>query len=234
MKKCFLVAVLSICGLSLSFAQAHNEVDNKTYENFIGVQINALVKQLFTTSNAASGNPYLLVYSFNKINTGWGMRFGAGYAHNDNYNNTGSTETGNKTDNLQFRVGPERAYKLSKKWSAGAGADVVFSYTNSNASTNVYSTDTSYSSTKTLTVSYGLGAMGWLRYHVTERITVGTETSFYYAMGKKDQTVAYTHYVIDPTSPTGYSPITSTTKDSRNVSQGNFSSPVAFFLSVRF
>jgi hypothetical protein len=68
--------------------------------------------------------------------------------------------------------------------------------------------------------------MAWLRYHITSKILLGTETSFYYLTGEQKQTITIT----DPFGGGSSFPTTTSNK----VSQGNISAPVVFYLTVKF
>jgi len=70
-------------------------------------------------------------------------------------------------------------------------------------------------------MSYGGGPMGWLRYHLTDRILIGTETSFYYVTGNTKQVLTFDG-------------VQSTPNTSDKLTQGTLNVPVAFFLIVKF
>ena len=236
MKKIFFsAAVLTIVGQSV-FAQSDNSQSaglklNSTasdYANNIGVQMNSLIKQVFNTSGAATGNPYQLTYSHNNKKTGWGFRCGIGYTHNQNGTNNGGSTNGGSNDDLQLRAGIERAFNLTRKWSAGAGFDLVFNNSNDlNTNQNNNGGDTIVNSTHTLSTTFGGGPMGWLRYHLTTRVDIGTEASWYYTAGTKKQGVIYETW-----NGSNYHPNANNT--SHTISNGAFASPVVFFLMVRF
>ncbi len=219
-------------------SNAQNEtVNSAKVDNFIGVQVNGLIRQIFTTTNT-TGNPYLFNYSINSKQSGWGFRIGAGYGNSNSSNNSGNGESSSENTNLQLRAGIEKIYKLSKKWTSGAGLDFVYNYYSSTSNSISYGTsgnnDTTINSSKSAQNTFGGGPMAWLRYNITDKIILGTETSFYFVKGTKYQTVEYEFRVTDPTSPTGYSYVPRITDSKNIVSNGNYNSPMVFFLIVKF
>ncbi len=201
---------------------------NEVCDHVIGVQINGLIKQLVNSSASSASNPYLLTYDMRSKKTGWGFRAGIGY--NSISNVTPSTYGQNKVDNtdMSLRVGVERGFKLSKRCSAAVGIDLLFNHNDdftSSEENDPYTNTFSSSSNKSMITTVGGGPFGQLSYHINRRILVGTEASFYYKTGQKDQT-------IDNLQP-GYGPPTES-KVSTTVTGGSFYMPVVFYLSVSF
>jgi hypothetical protein len=237
MRKSVLFIIL-VAGCTLhSFAQtdATNGKSEQSYDQTVGVQLNDLIKQVLNFNNSTSTtpvNPYLLTYSINSHKTGWGLRFGVGYNYSSTSSDDGITAASTQLNDLALRLGIEKSFKLSDKWSAGVGIDAIFNSNNDVTSTTVESGDTTTTATKTVIFSYGGGPMAWLRYHVTDKILIGTEASFYYETGTQNNTVD----VTTTSSFGGGGSVTTTTEtDSKpTVSQGTFTSPVVFFIMVKF
>jgi len=236
MKKIMLSAILLTGCLQISFAQTDaTTTHEKTVDQYIGVQINELIQQIFNFSSGnastVANNPYLLNYSINSHKTGWGARIGIGYNYNSSSTDDGITSTTTKLNDMELRVGVEKRFNISKKWSAGAGLDFVY---NSNDDHTVNVINSTFggenTDTKTNISSSGGGPMGWLRYHLTDKILIGTEASFYYTSGNEKQTII----VSDPNTGGGFPNPPTTTNTSNKVGLGTFSSPVVFFLSVKF
>jgi hypothetical protein len=236
MKKSILLFIVFLGSTLSTFAQ--NETSNdadakkgKMTDHYIGVQLNSLIKQVFNFNNGvnpAATNPYLLTYNMNSRKTGWGFRIGI----NANFGNSSSTnlnvENSASINDIRFRVGVEKAYKLSRKWTAGAGIDLLFNNNNDEMTSNNRSFyDTASIVTKTLFTSYGGGAMGWLRYNITERILVGTEASYYYTTGQETIT-------IDQTTIASFQTIIKHTSSKPTISHASLNLPIAFYLSVKF
>ena len=241
MKKTILAAILLMGCYGHSFAQNESGTPeppgtkkNKDVEQYVGVQINGLIKQVLnfnSSTNSTALNPYLLNYSINSKRTGWGLRLGVGYTYNSNYNNDGITETTNKINDLHMRLGIEKMFKLSDKWSAGVGLDFVSDMNNDNTKTTVSSGDTVTTEIKDIISNFGGGAMGWLRYHLTERILIGTEASYYFVSGTDKRTIDVTQTI---NFGSGSSKSTTETSTKPTITTAGFSSPVVFYLIVKF
>ena len=208
---------------------------DKSYDQLVGVQLNGLIKQVFNFGNNNSNtpvNPYLLTYSINSRKTGWGLRAGIGYNYNSTSSDDGITATTTKINDLSIRLGIEKAFMLSDKWSAGVGIDGVFNSNNDNTSNTVKQGDTTTTATKTDMSSFGGGPMGWLRFHVTDKVLIGTEASFYYVSGTQNTTIDVTR----TTFIGGGGTVTTTTETTSKptISQGTFNSPLVFYIMVRF
>ncbi len=233
MKKTLATAMLVAGCISMSFAQAPDlspsAPKEKLCDQFLGVQVNGLIRQVFNFNNSTAAtevNPYLLTYNINSRKTGWGLRASIGYNYNSSGTNDGITTRTSKLNDLHFRLGVEKSFKLSEKWSAGAGIDLIYNYNDDNTSASTISFDTVTTNTKTTISSYGGGAMGWLRYNLTKNITIGTESSFYVTTGNQKITVE----TIVAHNPNNTPPTDSDNK----VSFGTISLPVVFYLSVKF
>lgn len=232
---CFLIAGCT----QFANAQTETVVDvkkEKTHNHYVGVQLNSLIRQVINFNNNTSTtpvNPYMLIYSVNSVKTGWGLRAGAGYHYNSSNVKDGVTETDAKINSLQLRVGIEKRFELSRKWTAGAGLDAVISYDDANTNAVIHSFDTTITLTKTKLPAYGGGAMGWLRYNISDRILVGTEASFYYVAGTEDREIKVTKKKQSNTPPFNVSTTTTITNSKPKFSDGSFKSPVVFFLIIR-
>ena len=135
-------------------------------------------------------------------------------------------------NDLQLRLGIEKAFVIHNNWTAGVGIDGVYNTNNDNTTSTVSTAgagDTTTTTTKAIGNSYGGGVMGWLRYSITPHVLIGTEASFYYTTGKQKNTIDIT------SDPLGNGALTTTeTTSNPTQSQGTFSSPIVFYISVKF
>lgn len=236
MVKTFAVAILLIGCAGNTYAQQEvvETPKVKKIDHVVGAQINGLIRQVFNFNNTttAVGNPYLLTYNINFRKSGWGARVGVGYNYSSSANNDGITDRISKINDKQVRLGGEKAFSLSKKWSAGVGLDVLFNDNNDHTKSTVTSFDTVVTDTKSKVTSYGAGPMSWLRYHISDKIMIGTEASFYYLTGDQDQTITVTRreFTVGP----GSTIVTKQTRSKPEISQGVISLPVVFYLAVKF
>jgi len=237
MKKITLGTLLLIGCSHFSMAQTEtmppSEKKEKMVDQFIGVQVNDLLRQVFNFNGSTSPlntNPYLLTYSINSRTKGWGLRAGIGYNYSSTSSNDGITSVTNNLNDLSARVGIEKACELSGKWTAGFGLDLVYTsnddHTVSTVSSNITPgitpfTGNDVTDTKTTSHSMGGGPQGWVRYSISKRILIGTESSFYYTTGDQQQTIT-----ID-----GF---TTSSPSSNGTKHGTFNTPIAVFLHVKF
>ena len=238
MKKTLLMSILAMGCIGYTYAQTDNlpaadanAKTEKTFEHSIGFQMNPLIRQVLNFNNStttANVSPYLGTYNINYKKTGWGLRTGVGYNYSETKTGDGTPTTNDsKISVLQFRLGIEKAFKLSEKWSAGAGLDFVYNANSDNTTAVVHASDTITTVTKDVISSVGGGPMAWLRYSLTSKILIGTETSFYYLTVKEKNEV-------DVTSSDPFFGNNSSTKTNNKVNSGTFTVPVAFYLIIKF
>ncbi|MCW3123095.1 MAG: hypothetical protein JWQ38_2587 [Flavipsychrobacter sp.] len=228
--------LLSGCTLtSMAQSDTLSEKKEKKINHSIGVQVNDLVKQILnfnSSTTSTNTNPYQLTYSINSANKGWGIRVGVGYNYRSSSSNDGITSTKTNLDDVHARIGIERAYKISKKWTTGIGIDGVYNNDNDHTTSMVsVITSTGFSGgtttvirttdTKTTVSSKGGGPQGWLRYAISQRVLIGTEASFYYVTGTQSNLIR-----IDGVS--------NAPKVSNYLKVVSFSLPVVLFVNVRF
>lgn len=227
------VLLITILGVSLHSKAQQAEPDKRILGHTVGVQFNELVKQVFNFNNSttAINNPFLLTYNITLKKSGIGLRTGIGYNHRSFAENDGITKRSTDNNDLNFRLGIEKAFELTYRWSAGVGIDAVLRNYTSNTDATVKSYDTTNTVTKSKLTNFGGGAMAWLRYAVSNKVLIGTEASFYYVSGKQTDDVTITR--TGQTVP-GITAISTYTASSQDYSDGTIRVPVAIYLLVRF
>lgn len=202
----------------------------KRIQHHVGVQINELVRQVFNFSNNTNtnNNPYLLVYSINSVKKGWGGRVGIGYTYRSFTDDDGINRKETNINSVQLRLGIEKAFQLSGKWSTGIGIDGLYNSDQNDTRSTTKAFDTTLTVTTTKINSLGGGLMGWLRYAITDKVVIGTETSFYYLAGNQKQNITITSKTF------GQQVTTTSSKVDNDVVEGIFRMPVAIYLFVRF
>ncbi len=213
MKKILTATLFCLAVTDIGYAQdgAASAPKTREFDHIIGVQINELTKQILSVNNTSStaANPYLFTYNLTERSSGLGFRLGFGC----NFISKSLDGGGKlKSQSVDIRVGFEKAFKLSDKWSAGAGIDLVLKNIDTSIDQNsVYGYNTGFKSQK-----LGAGPMGWLRYSLSKRILIGTEISMYYLSGTEKTTGSYYGNDTD-----------------NKVAEFRFNLPVAFFLSLK-
>lgn len=230
MRNLLLVAALMAGSTLHSYAQDIVAGTQPKLEHRIAVQANELVRQVLNfggTNNAATQNPYILTYNVNAAKSGWGLRAGIGYTANNSKTGDGITLRHSNINDVQFRLGVEKAFQISKRWSMGLGVDAIYHNNDDKTSAVSISFDTVNVNTNSNITKIGGGVMSWLRYSISDRLQIGTETSFYYLTGTE-----YTK-VVSTRSNQG-SPVQQESITDADLSEGKFNVPMVFYLSVRF
>lgn len=210
-------------------------ISTKKIDHFVGVQMNGLIRQVLNFSNTtpvAPLNPYLFTYSINSRGQGWGARVGLGYQYSATWANDGITETETKINDINARIGLERKFELSDKWSAGFGADWLYNNSDDYTKATLRSTDTIITITKSKLPSIGGGLMGWLRYKVSKHVLIGTESSFTFTNGIETREVITTKKERSLSPPFTFSTVTTITKSKPTHADMSFKLPVVFYLVI--
>jgi hypothetical protein len=241
MKRTTLLSFLLIGGIATTYAQDNvaqaimpAPSQEKMFEHQVGVQMNQLIRQVFNfgnNNNVTTNNPYLLTYTLTHAKTGVGLRLGAGYDQRSFVDDDGVNSRDGKINDINLRAGLEKSFDLGGGFTAGAGADFVWAKNTNDTKSLLRSVDTTIIITKSEVGNMGGGAMAWLRYSISRKILVGTETSFYYRTGKIKQDVTTTKRdLTQPAQPW----VSTTTSIDNTESEGVFSVPIVFYLIVRF
>lgn len=236
MKKIILTAICFATALPLSYCQDQEPlvIKEKKFDHQVGVQVNGLIRQVFNFSNnnPALDNPYIVFYSINLRKSGWGLRVGGGFNNRFVAENDGIVENESTIKNINARLGIEKSFKLSDKWTTGVGVDGVYGNDYNKTYTVTRSFDTVTVRAKTTTKDYGGGVMAWLRYAITDKILLGTETSFYQRFGTlaQDVTITTSENNIFP----GGGSTTTTSKQEHKLNEGIINLPIAIYLIVKF
>lgn len=231
MKKIFLAAILATGCLGSAYAQSDlaEPKKEKKVDQYFGVQLNDLIRQIISFNNnaaAANTNPFLFTYNVNSRKNGWGGRAGLGMTVNSSTTNDAATKRTSDINDVQARMGVDKIVKLSPRWNAGIGLDVVVK-TNDDKTNSVTNGTTIFTvSTESKATTVGGGPMGWLRYNVTDRILLGTETSLYYLSQKNKTTII-------SSDNSGTQPV-STTKTDDGTTEMKISVPVVIYISLKF
>ncbi len=237
MKKFALVFIATLATTSLLAQTDTKEAApvGKKFNHYAGIQLNELVRQVFNFGGGAvtaNTNPYLFTYNINHARTGLGLRIGAGYNYQSETNDDGITRRSTDINDLQARFGIEKMFSLSEKWSAGVGLDAVVSHNDDYTKSAVRGFDTVTTITSSKITSYGGGPMAWLRYHISDRVLIGTESSYYYTSGQQTDDIIITRRTF--TGGAGGQLESTATNVDEGHKAGKLSVPVAFYLIVRF
>jgi hypothetical protein len=188
--------------------------------HYIGFQANQLLRQLLGSAGGES-NPFTFTYSFNSVKTGGGLSFGLGFKTRNVDDNDASIglKRNTKSHNMAFRVGYELKKEIGRRWIAGYGFDL---FSDGGKSVTTVSTNFSTESTTTTKTSgFGLGPRLSLLFNISEKIHLGTETTFVFHSVKTSSKIDF------PINPTA-----NETSQKENTLEVGV--PSALFLVIRF
>lgn len=187
--------------LTIASQACGQEESSNTSGQFIGVQVNQLIRQILNFSSAGFSvdNPYLITFSSNSSATGRGINLGLGYTVNHFQDGDAFTRRHNEVREFSLRIGWERKLALSSRWIVSYGLDAVLESDNNWTKTSNGSNDFSVETTTTRN-GRGLGPRFTLNFQLTDRILIGTEASYYLISGKDENEVRSTFRTteIDP------------------------------------
>lgn len=198
-------------------------------DHYISVQVNELTKQIFAVNNTSGPNttinPFLCNYEIIERSSQWGLRIGMGYATTSSSQSqdlgSATYSVDRKQNELNMRFGVEKLFKISDRWQCGVGADVVVSRGKEEVHYVEANSTYHYDSTSNMKLS-GFGPSAMLRFGITRRIFVGTETSFYYLAGKNYVSIS-----------SGTSPALNDNNFTDKVKDGRFYLPVTFYMAIK-
>ena len=147
-------------------------------ENDVCVNTTFFIKQIPNfSSNTLEISPYIIAYNFFPVKN-HGIRVAIGGSFSQSNTNPDSTFVQiTKSSEIDYRVGYEYRHFFGKYWVFFAGVDFINSYnTNStkiNSSTDILTTSNN-------TWSIGGGPVIGIQANISKRISLFTETAFYY------------------------------------------------------
>jgi len=211
-----------------------------------GFNISQFAKQFVSFNNATlnSNLPYLLTGNF--VYKNFGFRYGLNAISNNSKSNAnidGSNSTNQpssnvtKTSSLDFREGFFYHKQVAKKLVANMGIDLLASNSKSDITTHDFSSFSQANSTTfdskvtSTTESYGFGPFISIQYFLLRKLSIGTETSFYYFIENNVQNAKST--TID-TNSLGTNIISQTNESKGTAQRTEIKIPLTIFLYVKF
>jgi hypothetical protein len=152
--------------------------------HYVGLQANQLIKQLLNLggSTSAINNPYLITYSVNSNATGVGMNLSLGYTRDESLSMSGdgSSQIQTTINEFFFRIGVEKKKQIGKRWLLTAGGDLVIDQESNNTESRSNGGGSSQiSKNKEKSDAFGTGLRAGLNFHITDKILLGTEATYY-------------------------------------------------------
>lgn len=237
----FLIAVaLTLAATCSCVAQRDTTHGATAFNHYIGLQANQLLKQILnlSNSNAEVNNPYVITYSFNSAYSGWGGEIGLGFNYQSTKNKT-PISTESKINDLFYRIGSSWKRKIGKRFEGGYGIHIMGSSlsdntTNSNVTLFGNGKDSTATTTETKTGTIGFGPQLSLAFSITEKIFLGTETTFYYSNATEKNNVKVTDYFFDFFNPNNNTISISNSNTEKEISKFSLNFPTVLFLILKF
>lgn len=226
------LALLLLCSALIQEVHAQSDsIRSKKVVHLVGVQANALFRQIFNFGNANNpvNNPYLLTYDVLSSKKKIGANLGLGYTRNNTFVNDGNTNSNNFINDLYLRVGVSKMIPLNKRFVATVYLHAVYNNLDSKTvSEENFNGQFTRITTTTTATSYGGGPALSLRYKVANRVWLGTEANYYFRTGNtKSSAITYTEFQGIPGT-------TESQKSDNDFSNFTLSTPTAIFLILRF
>jgi hypothetical protein len=235
--KSILLSILLLCGAASGFAQAFSPTDTLRYRNEVGLDATAFIKNILDFDDA-SGPAYTPTYyiTYRRYIGRGALRagIGGGFSSGDREEaaeQTGSadnmTEAKYETRQLEARLGYEFYTPLARRWQLYYGADARVARGHSRSEelsvSGVTETERTFESHLS---SYGVAPLLGVRFRLTNRISLRTETSF--AINRTNQeNTARTRYSIPGTLPVNEQAIRSTVEGFST----SFQQPISVFIN---
>lgn len=186
----FIVCIVLLSARVSGIAQSSDSIKNTHY---LGFQANQLLRQLLDLggSNTAASSPYGLIYSMNNNQTGAGFNAGLGFTLNEFTDGDAVNKRTTDINDVFVRFGYDKKLKISKRWYASVGIDAVLDR-QKNKTVNITEFSPSQKSTvtsETKASAWGLGPRGTLNFSITDKIAIGTESTWYFKSTKSKQKV---------------------------------------------
>lgn len=219
MKRAFFLAMIMIIA-TVSYSQESEEVTNDLEGHFLGVQVNELVRQIFSLGNTnIPANPYFFNYTYTS-STGSGVSASFAYTKNQVSNDNNFNTLTTNIDNIAFRIGYEKKKTLSKRFIYSLGVDFLVE-----SQKNVTENEDNFSSQLITTTSkvsgWGMGPRLNFYYKVTDKILIGTEANYYFKSLKEKFEVDFENNPSNNTETEG------------DVKTFTFSSPAILWLTLK-
>jgi hypothetical protein len=180
-------AILALPGFAQKDSvQTNGAKSPRKSSHYVGLQANQLIKQLLNLggSTSAINNPYLITYSVNSNKSGVGLNLSLGYTRDESLSTSGDGANQIQTtiNEFFFRVGVEKKRQIGKRWLLTAGGDVVVdNESNKTESRTTFGSGNPQqtSTNKEKSFAYGTGLRVGLNFHITDKVLLGTEATYY-------------------------------------------------------
>jgi hypothetical protein len=176
--------LLSLLCFLVSGISAQDETPPKKwhFQHEFGFNASTMVEKLLKLKqDSATANPYLIKYRISTGKVGLHVSLG-GFLHNENDSEDGFADTETLENwRLNARLGVDYRFDLGKRLNGGVGLDGILQ-----SQKNEKIVDSGFDVIRTLRQSkgFGVGPSINLYFMVTSRLSIGTETGYYFLFSK--------------------------------------------------
>ena len=237
-----LVVLATFILLFTTVTKAQEEKPTKILNHEIGLQVNQLLHQLisFSDDNLLVENPYLITYSVFGNECIWGVQLGGGYYHKGTEDKFTAANHESKFNDIAYRAGIARYFKISKRWESTVGIDFAGRYIENKTVTfsvvDVSSsfTDSTASFAKSINNKIGGGFHLRFGYNLSEHISLSTEATLYYFTSSNKSNVLVAETVTNILNPDNDTYTLSSSNADVSETEFVMTIPIAIFLNISF
>lgn len=234
--------LLFFCSVLTSSASDPKPKEKVVFEHYAGVQANQLLKQIINLNNNTStiNNPYLLTYSLFNSKCNWGIQTGFGVDYSKSRDEESPVGRQSTVENYFYKAGVGYHFKIGKGFEGIAGVNYVGDYqsnrtfANTVTQLNSQSVDSTFSNSRSEIKTSGAAAEFRLLYRISDRIYLGTETSYTYKSSHDKSNTILESYFISQSDPDQNTVTLSASNSFLSTKTVSFSLPVALFLFIKF
>jgi hypothetical protein len=199
MKSKLVVFALVVFSVISGFAQVE---DNYPKRSMMSINATGFFSNYVNLGTTTSNTPYLIDYRYainKKLQIRSGLNFSSSSMNNDMGN--GRRDKSN-SQNIDFRLGILSNNEISKKWSWYYGLDLIFSefMTTSINQTAIFASGkqgTAVVENLFYNQQFGGGPIFGLKWDVSSRISIWTESRLYYTYTESINTTTWSDFSID-------------------------------------
>ena len=209
--------------VATNISQSDSTLRHKKYkmEHDININTTFFIKQLINFSSSSLAiSPYIVGYKFFPVKN-HGIRFAIGGNFSKHTQNPDSTDVQiTNNSEIDYRIGYEYRHFFGKSWVFFAGVDFVNSFVNNSSRVN---STFDIVTTSTKTWSIGGGPVAGIQVNINKRISLFTETAFYYTFASTKNKVSSLNF-----------PFENSNKVTDVLQTGQFILPTSLFFVFRF
>lgn len=225
----------------LGMTASGQEDSVRRYNQYFSIQANQLLRQLLNFGGASQNvnNPFLINYCFNHSESGIGLYSGLGVDYQKTHTGDALSPRDSEIKSTSFRVGLDKKWFVSRRWEAGVGIDIIKTdFKDNTTNKNIF--DGGQQSITVETISsengWGFGPRFNILFYLTEKMILGTESTYYFRSTKISSEVTTTSRLrqFDQFGNETFVVSKDTQEDDSRNKLLNLNLPTVIYLTIRF